>query len=51
MTGVQTCALPIFTDIFSFLDSGVSIGGVNIPFWALGLVGFVTLKVALKGKR
>ena len=48
---MQSSPKGIVTDIFSFLDSGVSIGGVNIPFWALGLAGIVTLKVALKGKR
>lgn len=50
-TAVQSSPTGVVTDIFSFLDSGVSIGGVNIPFWALGLAGFVTLKAVMKGRR
>lgn len=38
-TAVTSSTSGLLTDMFAFLDAGVSIGGTNIPFWFLTVAG------------
>ena len=43
-SAVQSSSSGTLTDIFSILDQGISVMGVNIPLWLLGVGGYFAFK-------